>query len=130
MVGPGATPASAPVPAPFSIVDLTSADLSRELAKIDERIHIIDGILDALSRAGEVNNAVLVSPDRSSALRALQAPPFSYTQKQARAVLDMPVGWQCAEQVEMLRRERDQLARQRASTTERASEVLALHWFG
>jgi DNA gyrase/topoisomerase IV subunit A len=128
MVGPGA--ASAPVPVPISIVDLTSPDLSRELAKIDERIHVLNGLLDALSRSTEVNGAVLISVDRSSALRALQAPPFSYTQKQARAVLEMPVGWQCIEQVETLRKERDQLASQRSSIANRVSEALALHWFG
>jgi len=128
MVGPGA--ASAPVPVPISIVDLTSPDLSRELAKIDERIHVLNGLLDALSRSTEVNGAVLISVDRSSALRALQAPPFSYTQKQARAVLEMPVGWQCIEQVETLRKERDQLASQRSSMANRVSEALALHWFG
>lgn len=130
MVGPGAVAASASTSVPVGVVDLTTPSLSDELAKIDARLHVLDGLLDALGRGAQVNRTVQLSTDRYAALRALQAAPFSYTQPQAQAVLDMPVGWQCLDHVEALRIERHELASRRLSLRDHLTEVLSLHWFG
>jgi hypothetical protein len=130
MAGLGATTTSASVSLSVGVVDLTTSNLPDELAKIDARLHVLDGILDALSRSAQVNRTVQLSTDRYAALRALQAAPYSYTQPQAQAVLDMPVGWQCLEHVDALRKERDELASRRLSLRDHLSEVFSLHWFG
>ncbi len=126
MAGSGA----AVSPTSTDLVDLTDPRLSGELAKVEARLHVLQGILDALGRWAQVNRTVQMSADRFSALRALQARPYSYSQQQAQAVLDMPVGWQCLEHSESLRREYDELTSQRARMSDHVSEMVALHWFG
>ncbi|HYA45129.1 MAG TPA: hypothetical protein VED59_05960 [Acidimicrobiales bacterium] len=121
-----------------SVVDLTSSGLTGELepglagelATISTRLHVLDGLLDALEHAEQVQHTIRLSSDRYSALKALQAAPFHYSQQQAEAVLDMPVGWHCLEQVERLREDRDRMLARRASLASRGVEVLACHWFG
>lgn len=113
-----------------AVLDLTTPALSSELAELEERLHVVHGLLDALARLHEVNKIVQFSSDRYSALVALQHEPFAYSRQQAEAVLDMPVSWQASDEAERLRAERDQLLARRASLREHVSEVLALHWFG
>jgi len=113
-----------------SVVDLTSPELSNEIADLEERLHIVLGLLDALARMNEVNKIVQFSSDRHTALLSLQQEPLCYSRHQAEAVLDMPVSWQASDEAERLRTERDQLLARRASLREQVTEVLALHWFG
>jgi len=116
-------------PAP-TVLDLTSPVLSSELAELEDRLHVVNGLLDALGRVNEVHKVVQFSPARPQALIALQEEPFSYTKRQAEAVLDMPMSWQASEGAERLRSERDHLMSRRAGLREHVTEVLSLHWFG
>lgn len=113
-----------------AVLDLTSPGLSSELVELDGRLHVLDGLLDALSRLDQVNKVIQFSNDRHSARLALQQEPFGYSSHEAAAILDMPMSWQTGEQVEHLRQERERLAARRASLREHVTEMLALHWFG
>lgn len=113
-----------------SFVDLTSPAVPGELAAIEERLHLVQGLLDALARMGDVNKVLRFSKDRASALTALQHDPFKYSRTQADAILDMPVSWQTSDKTEQLRAERDRLLTRRARLHEHVTEALALHWFG
>lgn len=112
------------------VLDLTAVGPSRELTEIDGRLHILEGLLDALGRVQDVNRALQFAANRRAALVALQQEPFEYSERQAEAVLDMPMSWQCADAAQRLRAERDSLASRRAEVRERISEILSLHWFG
>jgi DNA gyrase/topoisomerase IV subunit A len=112
------------------LLDLSSPAISSELAELEERLHIVRGLLDALGRLHEVNEIVQFSRDRPSALLALQDVPFSYSRAQAEALLDMPVSWQASDQAERLRVERDELLARRGHLHEHATEEVTLHWFG
>lgn len=129
--GGGAVAAfSAPEEPAGTILDLSSPSLVNEMTELDGRLHVLNGLLDALSRIYQVNETIQCSKDRSSALTALQQEPFGYTHQQAESLLEMPMGWQSAEELERLREERDRLATRRASLREHVTEVLAFHWFG
>jgi hypothetical protein len=121
---------SAPEEPSGTILDLSSPSLVTEMTELDGRLHVLNGLLDASSRFYQVNETIQCSRDRSSALAALQQEPFGYTHQQAEALLEMPMGWQSAEELKHLREERDRLASRRASLSEHVSEVLAFHWFG
>ncbi|HET9061168.1 MAG TPA: hypothetical protein VFN61_14715 [Acidimicrobiales bacterium] len=112
------------------VLDLTTPQLSSELAEIERRLHVLRGLLDAHGRLSEVSDAVRLAHSRGEALVALQNDPFSYSREQAEAVLDMPFSWQAADEAERLRSEWDLVAARRASLREQVTEVLALHWFG
>jgi DNA gyrase/topoisomerase IV subunit A len=112
------------------VLDLTTPRLSRELAELEERLHVLRGLLDALGRLPEVNQTIQFASDRSAALAALQHEPFGYSHRQAQAIIDMPMSWQSFDEADRLRQERDRLVARQASLRERVSEVLALHWFG
>lgn len=113
-----------------AILDLTTPQLSSELTELEQRLHVLRGLLDAHSRLGELNRAVQFAPSRHAARMALQNEPFGYSRDQAEAILDMPVSWQAADEAERLRAEHDMVAARRASLREHVTEVLALHWFG
>jgi DNA gyrase subunit A len=113
-----------------AVLDLTSPGLSTELAQLEGRLQVLHGLLDALSRLGEVNQVIQFSQDRHSALFALQQEPFGYSNQEAEAILDMPMSWQTGEQADHMRQERDHLSERRASLRQHVAEVLALHWFG
>jgi DNA gyrase/topoisomerase IV subunit A len=113
-----------------TILDLSSPSLVNEITELDGRLHVLNGLLDASSRFYQVNETIQSSRDRNSALAALQQEPFGYTQEQAEALLEMPMGWQIVAELEQLRLERDSLASRRASLREHVTEVLAFHWFG
>lgn len=113
-----------------AVLDLTTPQLSSELAELDARIHVVEGLIDAHSQLERVNKALQFARDHQTALIALQHEPFGYTRQQASAILDMPMSWQSAEKRQRLKAERDELVTRRAGLRERVSEVLALHWFG
>jgi DNA gyrase/topoisomerase IV subunit A len=113
-----------------AVLDLTTTGLSSELAELEGRLHVIRGRLDAVSRLNEVNQAIQLAADRWAATVSLQQEPFGYSLKQAEAILEMPMSWQCLDQAERLSQERDCLAAQAARVREHIAEVLALHWFG
>lgn len=113
-----------------AVLDLTTPQLSSELAEIERRLHVLRGLLDAHGRLAEVNEAVQFAHSRQAAMVALQLDPFSYSREQAEAVLDMPVSWQSADEGGRLRAEWDLVAARRAALREQVTEVLALHWFG
>jgi DNA gyrase/topoisomerase IV subunit A len=113
-----------------ALLDLTTPELSSQLADLEERLHLVRGLLDALARMNEVNKVVQFSRNRNFALVALEHAPFGYSHAQAEAVLDMPVSWQASDEVERLRAEHDQLVDRRSNLHEHVTEVLALHWFG
>jgi DNA gyrase/topoisomerase IV subunit A len=114
------------------VVDLTSAgvsDPSLELAELEKRLHVLEGLLDALGRLDQVNKAIQLANNRQEAFAALQQGPFRYSREQAKAVLEMPMALQCFEAASELRAEQVELAR-RASKLNRAAEVLPANWFG
>jgi len=113
-----------------AVLDLTSPGLSSELAELEGRLQVLNGLLDALSRLDQVNQVIQFSRDRNSALVELQQEPFGYSSQGAEAVLDMPMSWQTGEQADQIRQERDRLSARRASLREHVAEMLALHWFG
>jgi DNA gyrase/topoisomerase IV subunit A len=91
---------------------------------------VLNGLLDALSRLGQINQLIQFSQDRNSALFALQQEPFGYSNQEAETILDMPMSWQTGEQADHMREERDHLTERRAGLRQHVAEVLALHWFG
>jgi DNA gyrase/topoisomerase IV subunit A len=113
-----------------AVLDLTTAGLSSELGELESRLHVIRGRLDAVSRLNQVNQAIQLAADRRAATALLQQEPFGYSLKQAEAILEMPMSWQCLDQRERLSHERDCIAAQAARVREHIAEVLALHWFG
>jgi DNA gyrase subunit A len=113
-----------------AVLDLNSPGLSIELAELEGRLQVLTGLLDALSRLNEVNQVIQFSGDRNTALVALQQEPFGYSNREAEAVLDMPMSWQTGEHANHLHQERDHLTERRASLRQHVAEGLALHWFG
>lgn len=113
-----------------AVVDLTSPEYVIELTELEGRLQVLGGLLDASSRFQEVNEAIQFAHDRESALEALQHLPFGYSHDQAEAILNMPMGWQSAAEVENLRDEQERLMSRRLSLRENATEALAFHWFG
>jgi DNA gyrase/topoisomerase IV subunit A len=117
-------------PTTGAVVDLTSPEYVIELTELEGRLQVLGGLLDASSRFPEVNEAIQFAQDRESALEALQHQPFGYSHDQAEAILNMPMGWQSAAEVDQLRDEQERLSSRRLSLREHATEVLAFHWFG
>ena len=112
------------------VLDLVTPALSNEITKLDERLHVVQGLLDALARLHEVNKSIQFSRDRASASIALQHEPFNYSRSQVEALLAMPMSWQTSDQADHLRTERDQLVARKANLQKHATEPLSLHWFG
>jgi DNA gyrase/topoisomerase IV subunit A len=79
-------------------------------SEIEERIQILDGILDALDRMDEVNRAVRGSLNRIEARESLLAEPFCYSEVVATRILDLNVARQTVAGIEELCRERNQAA--------------------
>jgi DNA gyrase/topoisomerase IV subunit A len=115
---------------PGAVLDLTSPGLSSELAELENRLHVLRGLLDALGRLDELNKAIQFARDKYSAIDVLQQEPFGYSHQQANAILQMPMSWQASDEVQRLRQERDCLATRRIGLQERVAEALSLHWFG
>lgn len=113
-----------------SVVDLRNPALTREIANLERRIHVLQGLLDAASRLNELNQAVQLASDRQQALMTLGSEPFCYTSQQAQAILNRPVSWQSAAEIDKLRTERSRVTARRDALRDQASAELALHWFG
>lgn len=115
---------------PSAVLDLTTPELSAELADVETRLHVLRGLVDALGRLDEVNQAVQSSATKDDALQALRKEPFRYSEEQATALLSLPMVCQSTEEVKRFRQEMDYLLARRASLREQLTEVLSLHWFG
>jgi DNA gyrase/topoisomerase IV subunit A len=74
-----------------AVLDLTSPGLASELTELEGRLQVLTGLLDALSRLGDINQVIQFSGDRNSALVELQQEPFGYSNREAEAILDMPM---------------------------------------
>jgi DNA gyrase/topoisomerase IV subunit A len=126
----GAVTAVPPAEHQGLVLDLSSPEYVVQLTELEGRLHVLDGLLDVSSRFHQVNEAIQFAPDRETVLQTLQQEPFSYTYRQAEAILDMPMSWQTAAEVENLREERGRLTSRRFTLRENVTEVLAFHWFG
>ena len=62
------------------------------LDKARKRAHIVEGLLRALDMLDAVIATIRSSDDRASALEALMAEPFSFSEEQGRHILDMTLG--------------------------------------
>ena len=62
------------------------------LDKARKRAHIVEGLLRALDMLDAVIATIRSSDDRPSALEALMAEPFSFSEEQGRHILDMTLG--------------------------------------
>lgn len=82
-----------------------------DLRKIDSRIHIIDGLLICLASIDEVVKTIKESASTAAASAALQK-AFLLDAEQAKAVLDMKLSRLAHLEVEKLKEERSQLARE------------------
>ena len=56
-----------------------------------EKIQIVEGLLRALDDMDRINAVVRTATDGTTAVAALVAPPFGFSEEQAHYVLDMPV---------------------------------------
>ena len=108
----GAFPGSPKSPAgAMSGPDFTRASSTR-LTELDGRLHVLRGLLDVSSRFDQLNETIQYAPTTANAaLDALAARAVRLLHQQAEAILDMPMGWQSAAEVDQLREERDRLPR-------------------
>ncbi len=60
-----------------------------DLARAEERAHILEGLVRALDMIDEVIAAIRASSDQAAAREALTGGVFGFTEKQAQAILDM-----------------------------------------
>ena len=77
------------------------------LKKLQERLHIIEGLIAAMERWSEICDVVAASEDQTTARQALCRPPFSFSEAQAQHVLDTPVARRTALGRRQLAEERD-----------------------
>jgi DNA gyrase subunit A len=73
--------------------------------RLRARLHILEGVSDALGRMNQINGVLRNSSDRPAARSALMANPFNYSEVVATHVLDMTVSRQTIQRVEELRQE-------------------------
>jgi DNA gyrase/topoisomerase IV subunit A len=73
--------------------------------RLRARLHILEGVSDALGRMDQINAVLRSSSDRTAARSALTADPFNYSEVVATHVLDMTVSRQTIQGVEELRQE-------------------------
>ena len=112
------------------VLDLTSPPLPTDLAQVERRLHVLRGLLDALGRIDQVNQAIRCSLTRESALQGLAREPFLYSPEQAKAILSLPLSAQSGEEGKLLRQEYEKLSSRRARLREHVAEVTEFHWFG
>ncbi|NNE74129.1 MAG: DNA gyrase subunit A [Acidimicrobiales bacterium] len=62
------------------------------LAKRQERLHIVEGLLRALDMIDEIITLIRASADRGAARDGLMAEPFDFSERQATHILDMQLG--------------------------------------
>ena len=77
------------------------------LKKLQERLHIIEGLIAAMERWSEICEVVAASEDRATARQALGRTPFYFSETQAEHILDTPVARRTAHGRRQLAEERD-----------------------
>ena len=84
-----------------------------DLAKIEKRIHILDGLLIAIASIDEVVKAIKSSPSTAAASKILQE-KFVLDAEQAKAILDMKLSRLANLEVQKLEDEREKLQQEAA----------------
>lgn len=79
-----------------------------DLAKIEKRIHILDGLLIAIANVNEVVHTIKSSPSTTAASKSLQE-KFLLDEEQAKAVLDMKLSRLANLEVKKLEDEKEKL---------------------
>lgn len=79
-----------------------------DLAKIEKRIHILDGLLIAIANVNEVVHTIKSSPSTAAASKSLQE-KFLLDEEQAKAVLDMKLSRLANLEVKKLEDEKEKL---------------------
>lgn len=79
-----------------------------DLAKIEKRIHILDGLLIAIANVNEVVHTIKSSPSTAVASKSLQE-KFLLDEEQAKAVLDMKLSRLANLEVKKLKDEKEKL---------------------
>lgn len=79
-----------------------------DLAKIEKRIHILDGLLIAIANVNEVVHTIKSSPSAAAASKSLQE-KFLLDEEQAKAVLDMKLSRLASLEVKKLEDEKEKL---------------------
>ena len=82
-----------------------------DLAKIEKRIHIIDGLLICIANIDEVVHTIKTSVNTAAASKSLQE-KFLLDEEQAKAVLDMKLSRLANLEVKKLEDERDKLEKE------------------
>lgn len=82
-----------------------------DLAKIEKRIHIIDGLLICIASIDEVVKTIKSAPSTAAASKELQA-KFLLDEEQAKAVLDMKLSRLANLEVKKLEDEREKLKKE------------------
>lgn len=85
-----------------------------DLAKIEKRIHIIDGLLICIASIDEVVKTIKSAPSTAAASKELQA-KFLLDEEQAKAVLDMKLSRLANLEVKKLEDEREKLKKEAAN---------------
>jgi DNA gyrase subunit A len=91
------------------------------LRKARERLHIVEGLLRAISMLDEVIEAIKTSEDRAEARRKLTEEPFSFSEVQANHILDMTLARLTRLGTAELQQEKESLL----ATIEDLEEILA-----
>ena len=73
-------------------VEVVTRRTEFRLDKAQRRAHIIEGLLRAIDMLDEVIATIRASDDRPAAQAALIAEPFSFSEEQAKHILDMTLG--------------------------------------
>jgi DNA gyrase/topoisomerase IV subunit A len=79
-------------------------------SRVQDRILVLDSVLDALNRLDQISAAIRRCTNRSDARNVLQAEPFGYSDAVVEHVLDLNVGRQTAAGIAALKLERDTAA--------------------
>ncbi len=85
-----------------------------DLRKAQEREHILQGLLRAIEQLEQIIAAIRQSPSVEEARRRLMAPPFSLSEAQAQAVLEMPLRRLARLEREKLRQEYEDVIKEMA----------------
>jgi DNA gyrase/topoisomerase IV subunit A len=80
-------------------------DLDR--SKVQDRLLVLNGVLDALNRLDEISAAIRRSTNRLDARSLLQSEPFGYSSTVVEHILDLNVGRRTAAGIAALEHERD-----------------------
>ena len=88
--------------------DIITRRTKYDLARAEERAHIVEGLVIALANIDEVIQTIKASADRNDAINKLTE-QFVLTEKQAAAILDMKLQRLTSLEVEKLKEELEQL---------------------